>query len=89
MVDIHHEAKRTLRQLLCASVLVNPLDQGLTEEELRSAAVLASVSPAVFDEVIYAILNERTESSGERLTFGVCAQDAVCDANPNRMLVGR
>src|ERR1017187_442444 len=61
MVDVHQSASRDLSRLLVAALVLDPFGPGLTEEELKAAAVQLGMSAAVFSEVITKFWEDRTE----------------------------
>lgn len=52
MPDVHTEATRVLRRVLLAAFLLDPLCPGISNKELRFAAIKLGMSPAIFKEVI-------------------------------------
>lgn len=66
MQDVHTLARRQLGRLLVAGLVVDPLGQGLTRDELKGAAIESGMSPAVFTEVITEFWEERTKSHADQ-----------------------
>lgn len=66
MRGVHNVAIRELALLLVAAQIVDPLGSGLTEPELRLAAIERGMSAAVFDEIIREFWETRATRESEQ-----------------------
>ena len=83
MVDPHKEARDALRQALCAAVFVRPLDPGLTEEELKEAAVAAGAGRGAVDDVFLKFWYEQPKDSEDRAVACMVDWDTFLSAGVN------
>jgi hypothetical protein len=68
MIDVHSQAQRDLGLLLVADLMLDPLGDGLSEAELRSAALEFGTSAPVIDEIFQTFWLERVKSrAGARI----------------------
>jgi hypothetical protein len=76
MVDVHQSASRDLSRLLLAALALDPFGPGLTEQELKAAAIQLGMSAAVFSEVIKKFWEDRAAQYSDQ-TIAASSTDLV------------
>jgi hypothetical protein len=66
MQDVHTLARRDLSRILLAALLLDPLGSGLTEDEIRAAALQSGMSIAVLDEIIQKFWDDHAKNHADR-----------------------
>jgi hypothetical protein len=66
MIDAHAEARKALSNALCAALFARPLDPGLTEAELKRAAIEGGAGAGALEEVFDDVWAERPKDPSGR-----------------------